>query len=185
VSVQGLIELTDPDGIAVNVVSGNLNVSLPIVVSPNDLARIISPADLWQGGPNEFLKAIQRHTITRGGQALQCRLHTEFWHTLGQSTIYTNADALDKLCRICSLVLTEQARDINVDLRPLRATDAANSPQRVRSRDGAKAWRLTITDGGIGWRLQYWHIPARGSAQLESIELANVLRKHDPERIPE
>jgi hypothetical protein len=56
----------------------------------------------------------------------------------------------------------------------LRETKAANSPQQTRGEDHGKAWRLTLTDSGVGWRLHYWQIP---TTQGSMIEFANIVKK--------
>jgi hypothetical protein len=102
------------------------------------------------------------------------------------SAIESNASALEKMVRVCAGIVAGLAVDMGVDLRPLRRSRAANSGQVERESDGAKAWRVTLTDRGPGWRMHYWHVPSRPSEnQTEAIEFERVLRKHDPEIIDE
>jgi len=185
ICIRGSIALTDPDDIVNRVSQAGLDETFLAVFSPIDLITVISPDDIWQGGEEEFLKAVERRGARIGGSLLPVQLHGAFWESLRQSTIYTDLNALDKLCRICALVLAGQAKDVKVNLRSLRTSKAGNSPQRIRQRDGAAAWRLTISDRGIGWRLHYWHVPMQSPTQQEVIELVNVVRKHDAEVILE
>ncbi|TMC23532.1 MAG: hypothetical protein E6J34_02310 [Chloroflexi bacterium] len=87
---------------------------------------------------------------------------------------------LAKLVYIAAAVIADKAMDVKCNLRHLRESKAADSPQRTRVSDGAKAWRLTLTDKGVGWRMHYWRIPVENGSR---IEFANVLKKHDPEEI--
>ena len=80
-----------------------------------------------------------------------------------------------------SSVIADKAKDVkNYHLRQLRESKTADSKQRTRESDNAKAWRLTITPDGVGWRLHYWQVPTPNGS---IIEFANVLKKHDPEDI--
>ena len=91
-----------------------------------------------------------------------------------------NEVILAKLVRVAATVIADKAMDVKCNLRQLRESKTADSPQRTRASDGAKAWRLTLTDKGVGWRMHYWRIPAEDGS---CIEFANALKKHDPEEI--
>lgn len=186
INVQGTVALTDPDDVGVRLVPPRLDENFPILFSPDDLHGALSPTEIWQGGPTEFLKAVERSAHAVGvGTLLPVRLGPNFWQSLISSTLGTNQSAFAKLVRLCGYISLNQARTINVDLRPLRIDSTPDSPQHVRESDSAHAWRLTITTSGIGWRMHYWHVPAQAPNQTEAIELANVLRKQDDEDISE
>lgn len=87
---------------------------------------------------------------------------------------------LEKIVRMAAAVMADRAMEVKCNLRHLRVSKTADSPQLTRASDGAKAWRLTLTDKGVGWRMHYWRIP---DAEGSIIEFANVLKKHDPEEI--
>jgi hypothetical protein len=73
---------------------------------------------------------------------------------------------------------------MDIDRRAIRKSIAADSDQVTRSSDGAKAWRVSVTKYGAGYRLHYWAIPKKGSMP-ERIEFANVAREQDRPTIPE
>jgi len=88
---------------------------------------------------------------------------------------------LMKIVRAAAAILTNNAKDIDkYHLRQLRESKTADSKQRTRIEDNAKAWRMTITPDGAGWCMHYWQVP---TLQGSLIEFANILKKHDPEEI--
>jgi len=155
INIQGTVALTDPNDVGVRLIPPRLNENFPILFSPDNLHGALSPTEIWQGGPTEFLKAVEHSAhavgIGTGKPLLPVRLGPDFWQSLTSSTLGTNQSAFAKLVRLCGYVSLSHAQAINVDLRPLRIDSTPDSPQRIRESDGARAWRLTITTSGIGW----------------------------------
>lgn len=87
--------------------------------------------------------------------------------------------AVEKVAEVCAHVVTGRAREFaGLQLHPLRSGDGG-APQRVRSRDGAKAWRCALQVGTpSARRLHWWALPGGG------VELASV-GIHDDLDIPE
>ncbi|HVB73955.1 MAG TPA: hypothetical protein VNE38_10400, partial [Ktedonobacteraceae bacterium] len=74
-------------------------------------------------------------------------------------------------------VIADQAKHIKgYKLHELRESEAANSSQRTRARDNAKAWRLMISKHGAGWRMHYWQISTEAGS---IIEFSNVVKESD------
>lgn len=185
IRVSGTVGLIEPEEVGSTLIGSSLNEHIPAVFSPGDLTRVLSAIDIWRGGPTEFQRAVERLAVSLSpSNVLSSRLHARFWQSLENSTIYTDENALDKLIRLCAHILTNTIPQ-GADRRPLRISETPDTSQRTRLRDGASAWRLTITTAGIGWRLHYWHIPPHPPDETESIELADIRRKHDPEKISE
>ena len=185
-SVAGTVELTDPESMTARLSSQALRESFPFLFSPGDLSAFNREA-LLAGGEEAFCTLVM--SIARATypdvQPLTSSMGSQLWQSLEKSGILEDAFATGKLLRIGSAILADRMEELNVDRRPKRETDSPSSAQQTRDRDKARAWRLTVTKKGAGYRLHYWHIPARGEEQVEQIEFANVLRERDPVVIPE
>jgi hypothetical protein len=89
----------------------------------------------------------------------------------------TNETLLNSFFRAAADVIADKAKDRKgYKLHKLREDKTADSPQRTRDRDQAKAWRLMLQQHGTGWRLHYWQIPTdKGFI----IEFANVCKESE------
>jgi hypothetical protein len=184
VRVRGKVEMTDPEAVKDKLPGGQVDQSIPMLFSPCDLDRFVTSTDFFdaqEGGFSAFVKRLAqaRHP---GDEALPCSLGTEFWGSLEASAIRTDSSAMEKLMRVLAAVVTNNAKDGGGDLRQVRENEAGASSQLQRKRDQAGAWRLTVSSGGAGWRLHYWHIPPK-PGQSASIEFSLVLRKQDAVRM--
>lgn len=177
--MEGRVALSDPER-----PPHELRHELPLLFCPEDLCDLLSTDEVIGLGPDAFVQRVRLLTRREGGDVLRPVLGASLWASLDESGIRHDVSAMNKLVRICAAVLRGQAARINsLDLRQFRESAAANAPQRKRASDGAAAWRLTITKYGVGWRLNFWHIPAR-EGQTESIEFALVQGKQAAEHIP-
>jgi len=185
VAIRGAVGLVDPESIGKRLRSETLDERFPLLFSPEELSRFHHEA-LREGGEAVFpalLESIAKSTHP-DTPLRSVRVGSHFWQSLQKTGLIEDAFATVKLLRICAALLADRLDSLNVDRRPKRSTMAANSPQQTRESDRAKAWRLTITKHGAGYRLHYWHVPAAGE-RAEQIELANVLRETDPVVIPD
>lgn len=157
--------------------------TLPLLFTPDDLLPLIDVVSLWYEGEQGIIYAIEQQFKKTWRQAgieqMPFRLGARFIESVNTANLDTNIAVLEKIIRVAAAVIADKAMEVKCNLRHLRMSKTADSPQRVRSDDGAKAWRLTLTDQGVGWRMHYWRIPG----QENIIEFANVLKKHDPEEI--
>lgn len=178
------ISATITDALPDGVMDGKPDIlqTFPLLFTPDDLLPLLDILALWQEGESGICYAIEQqfkkdwgHTVSH---AMSFCLGSHFIDSLDVPGVDNNV--LVKLVRIASAVIADTAMDIKCNLRHLRESKAADSPQRTRVADGAKAWRLTLTDKGIGWRMHYWRVPVENGSR---IEFANVLKKHDPEEI--
>jgi hypothetical protein len=185
VSVAGTIALVDPEEMAKRLGTQAVAESFPTVFSPDALAEFDYEA-LLAGGEEALAALLTSLASSRhpGSRPLALSLGSHFWESLHRTSIVEDRFATRKLLGICAALLAGRLDALNVDRRPKRATSAPDAPQQTRSADKAKAWRLTITKAGAGYRLHYWHVPADGE-HGERIELANILRETDPVVIPE
>jgi hypothetical protein len=185
VTVAGTVGMVEPEHMTERLRSLELDQRFPVLISPGDLSRFHYEA-LLAGGEAGYCELIAEVAESRhpGLARIAASVGGQFWQSLHRSGIIEDRFAALKLLVICAATLAGRLDELNVDRRPKRKTEAANSPPQVRDRDKAKAWRLTVTKAGAGYRLHYWHVPARDQ-QIEQIEFANVLRETDPVVIPE
>lgn len=183
--VRGTLALTEPEEVADQIAQGRLDEIVPVLYNPDDFQTRVE--DILEGGFDVFRAAVVRlaRRLYRDGTILPFSAGSEFWRSLRVSTINTNQSAVEKLLRICAAMVAGHLDELMSELRPVRTSVGPQSAQRIRQRDGARGWRLIITKKGIGWRLHYWHVPARHPHQAECIELANVIRMQEVPRIPE
>jgi hypothetical protein len=157
--------------------------TLPLLFTPDDLLPLIDVVSLWYEGEQGIIYAIEQQfkkTWQQTGiEPMPFRLGPRFIESANNANLDTNIVVLEKIIRIAAAIIADKAMEVKCNLRHLRMSKTADSPQRVRSDDGAKAWRLTLTDQGVGWRMHYWRIPGEKNA----IEFASVLKKSDPEEI--
>jgi len=88
----------------------------------------------------------------------------------------------DKVVQVCAQVAANRAREVpGREVHPLH-TGPGGSPQRIRARDKALAWRCALQDGtASARRLHWWQIPAEGGAIVEFAQVG----VHDDEGIAE
>lgn len=155
----------------------------PLVFEPEESVTT-DTLTLWsqseQGVIIAFERQFSQNWATTVTSPLSFTLGPRFLTSVRERRADTNTIVLSKIIYTAAAVIANQAKNIDCELHPLRETEAANSPQRTRTKDGAKAWRLMLTNKGVGWRMHYWHIPGPSGG---SIEFSNILRKHDPEII--
>lgn len=185
VSVEGIVDLIDPESLAARLAGQPLRESFPVLLSPEDLSEFGYEA-LLEGGEAGFCALVTSiaRSLYPESQPLPSSIGSQLWRSLDKTGILKDVFATRKLLRICAMTLAGRLGEVNVERREKRETSSPTSSQQTRESDKAKAWRLTITKAGAGYRLHYWHIPAR-AGQVEQIEFANVLRERDPVVIPE
>ena len=157
--------------------------AFPLLFTPDD----IPPLDiisLWSQGEAGICQAIEQHYRNEWQNTvpkrLDYRIGSRFIESINKVHLNNDEVLLNKIVRLAVAVVVGEARNLKCNLRHLRESEAADSAQRTRPGDNAKAWRLTVTDRGVGWRMHYWQVPTpEGSV----IEFANVLKKQDPEEI--
>jgi hypothetical protein len=89
---------------------------------------------------------------------------------------------VEKVIEVCAQVACQRAHQVpGREVHPLRS-GPAGAPARVRTRDGAKAWRCSLQDNtASARRLHWWDVP-RPDGRV--IEFASV-GVHDEMEIPE
>lgn len=191
VRVHGLVELSEPEHIWFRLLAGvgggrcPINEHFDAVFLPSDLDRFTEGEDVIEVGEHGLRVLVER-VAKREYPAvamLACTIGDGFWRSFLESTIDTDMSAVKKMLRIAGALVAKRGADLGDAPHEVRTDEAANSPQLRRMRDDARAWRSTIVKHGIGWRLHYWHIPAKLPGQVEMIELDCVLRKKDKVRM--
>lgn len=182
---------------AISIVSGEVEVEppntretavgndFPVMLSPGDLAAFRFAALIEGGGPHftSLVADVAQETFP-GRDLIPFAIGSHFWRSLHQSAIIEDGFAAEKLLRTCAAIVTGRTDDLDLDRRPIRKTESPDSAQRERPSDKAKAWRITITKHGAGYRLHYWAVPTPGGG-VDRIELANVLRERERVAIPD
>ncbi len=155
----------------------------PLLFTPGD----IPPLDiisLWSQGEAGIRQAIDHHYRKKWQNTvpnpMKYQMGSRFIESVNRVHLDNDEVLLGKIVRFAAAVIAGEAKNLNCNLRHLRESEAADSPQRTRTSDNAKAWRLTVTNRGVGWRMHYWLVP---TSEGSVIEFANVLKKHDPEEI--
>jgi hypothetical protein len=159
--------------------------SFALLFTPSDLPPPTDIFNLWDQGEKGVRYIIDywyKHDWQSSvAKPLPYNFSPSFFDSITKHGLDTNEIILTRIIRAAATIIAEKAKDINsYNLRQLRESKTGDSKQRIRLEDNAKAWRLTITPDGVGWRMHYWHI---ATAEGSVIEFANILKKHDPEEI--
>jgi len=154
----------------------------PLLYSPE---MVISfEGSEWKWNEHDIRRALedhfQRDWLVQGIHALPFQFGPHFFASIQRYGLETDLALLSKIAYLASAILADRAMDLKCNLRHLRESKTVDSPQRTRPSDKAKAWRTTITNKGVGWRMHHWRIP---TPERSCIEFANILKKHDPEII--
>lgn len=186
VTIECDIEILVPDEVFDALPSALVADSVPLFTSPEDLSNL-DPRAIASLGEREFLRHLVRAAKKAyGGNVLECSFHSEFFPSVQASGILTNLSGLNTLVRRCEEVLADNVVAVaGARLRPFRESPAPGSKQKIRIRDGAHAWRVTITTGGVGWRMNYWKVPPKHPGETELIELAWIQHETDRPYIPD
>ncbi|MFO0589669.1 MAG: hypothetical protein U0441_19175 [Polyangiaceae bacterium] len=183
--IAGSVALVDPEEISKRLRNESFDERFSLLFSPDDLSRFDHEAVLAGGaaGLSGMIAASAGASYPDAVLSV-LQIGNHFWRSLEKTGILQDSGATAKLLKICACILADRHEEMNVDRRDLRRSAAPDSKQRTRESDGAKAWRLTITKTGAGYRLHYWDVPA-SAERGRTIELANVLREREPKVIPE
>ncbi len=157
--------------------------AFPLLFTPDDIPPldVITLWDLGEAGIREAIEQYYREEWqSTVPNPIEYRIGLRFIESVNNAHLNNDEVLLSKIIRFAAAVIAGEAQNLNCNLRHLRVSEAANSPQRTRSSDNAKAWRLTLVDRGVGWRMHYWQI---STSEGSVIEFANVLKKHDLEEI--
>jgi hypothetical protein len=127
----------------------------PLLCSPDDLLPLINILTLWEEGENEVMYAIEQQIKKDwqylGGASLQFSLGSRFVKSVNNAGLDTNEAILRRMVVLAAAVVAEQIKHVEgAKLHPLRTNLAGDSPQRIRSRDQARAWRVDVTKHGAG-----------------------------------
>lgn len=155
--------------------------TFPLLFTPKDLQPLINVLECWQKGEAgiqySIVQQFQKDWHKAGKISLQFRLGPHFIESVSDNGLDTNEIVLKRVVMLAAAVIADQIKDIeSAKLHPLRVNPAGNSPQRIRSKDQASAWRVDVTKYGAGWRLHYWRIPGPDGG---SIEFSNICKESD------
>lgn len=184
-SIAGTVALVEPESMIRRLSGKTIRQSFPTLFSPEHLSAFNCEA-LLAGGEVGFCALVTSvaKSLYAESSPVASSVGSQFWQSLMKCGITEDTFATGKLLRVCAAAVADKLDEMSVARRPKRESESPDSAQQTRESDKAKAWRLTITKSGAGYRLHYWHVPARGE-QVERIEFANVLRETDPVVIPE
>jgi|GEM_PF-2835604 len=159
----------------------SISQTFPLLFTPDDLLPLIDVIELWDRGTKGLLYAIEQQFkkdwYETASDPMKFILGRCFIDSVNDAGLDTNEHMLRRIVKSAAAVIADQAKNIKgYKLHELRETEAANSPQRTRARDNAKAWRLMLGKHGAGWRLHYWQIP---TLEGSIIEFSNVVKESD------
>ncbi|HEY1352216.1 MAG TPA: hypothetical protein VGF67_21575 [Ktedonobacteraceae bacterium] len=180
ITVSAILTSTIPELVGIS--DTIITQTFPLIFTPEDLLPQIDVLDLWR--PEEdagIVDAIKQQWRKDWGNetriALAFCLGPRFRESVTAAGLDTNRVVLGKITRFAATVIAAQMHHVpGAKIHALRTTPAGDSPQRIRKRDQARAWRLDVTKHGAGWRLDYWHIPGPNGG---SLEFSNVCKEAD------
>ncbi len=153
----------------------------PLLFTPDDLWPLINVVECWDMGEIGIRYAIKQqykrdwHSIS--SESLSYELGEHFIASVMERKDVTDLMLL-RILRTMAGIVADRPAMLQNRPHPLRERDESHTPQLVRANDNAKAWRITITPDGAGWRMHYWYkVSHNGSI---TIEFSNVLTKKDP-----
>lgn len=150
--------------------------TFPLLITPDDLPASNDIIDIWSQGEASIVYTLQqllkKEATTASIHPFAFRLGLHFIKSINERGLDTNEIVLRTIMRAAVHILLDRVKDVNsYSLHEFRMNRAPNSPQKVRSDDKGKAWRLKLQQSGAGWRLHYWQIP---TPEGPLIEFANV-----------
>ena len=162
-------------------VDNTISQTFPLLFTPNDLLPSINVIELWDKGVKGLVYAIEQQYKKdwreSASQPMRFNIGSCFIESVNDAGLDTSENMLRRIVKSAAAVIADQAKTIKgYKLHELRETEAGNSPQRTRSRDNAKAWRLMLEKHGAGWRMHYWQIPTEEGS---IIEFSNVVKESD------
>ena len=154
--------------------------TLPLLITPDDLQPLTDIINLWSKGASGIIYAIKQQYKNQIGTHLELdtlRLGPRFIASVNERGLDTIKIVLHSFIRAAVDTITNKAKDRKgYELHELRQAKTADSSQRIRNEDRAKAWRLMIKKHGAGWRLHYWKIPTH---EFYIIEFSNVCKESE------
>ncbi len=154
----------------------------PLLFTPEDLP-LLDVMSLWKRGEQGIRKAIEQQYIqdwANRAKQLPYKLGSHFITSINEKSEMTEL-LLNQIIKTMTRVIANKTQEGKHDRHEVRESEVSGTPQLTRASDNAKAWRITLTTDGAGWRMHYWQIP--GGEAGDSIEFSNVLTKHDAVRI--
>lgn len=137
------------------------------------------PEDEFDNAEAAFLAEVRAEHSTRGldPPLRRMSLHPDFLDALNQLQGVGRA----KVVQVCAEVACGVAADLGSRaVHQLRVNPVGNSPQRVRLRDQAKAFRCSLQKGtASARRLHWWDLPDGGGVEFAHVGV------HDDDHCPE
>ena len=156
--------------------------TLPLLITPDDLQPLVNIVQVWAKGMQAIIYTIQQQYKKEIGLILKpdaFRLGPRFIESVNERGLNRDKIVLNSFIRAAAHVIADRAKDRKgYKLHKLREDKTADSPQRTRNSDQAKAWRLMLQQHGAGWRLHYWQIPIDEGF---IIKFANVCKESEHE----
>jgi len=151
--------------------------TFPLLFTPEDLP-LLNVIDLWKQGERGIRKAIElqykQDWVSQTTQQLIYKIGTQFITSVNEKSETTEL-LLKQIIATMTKIVANKAQEGTYHRHELE--EKKGGPQIVRASDNAKAWRITLTVDGAGWRMHYWQIPGGTSGDI--IEFSNVLTKKD------
>lgn len=157
--------------------------TFPLFFTPDDLLPFIDILSLWCQGESGIRYAIDQQYKKAWQNAnstpLEYRVPATFINSVKEAGLDTNEIVLQRFIKAGADIIADRAKDIaSYELHPFRKNTAGASKQKIRLRDNARAWRLSLTKQGAGWRLHFWQIPDQTRGSI--IEFSNIEKEQGP-----
>ncbi|MGB8348157.1 MAG: hypothetical protein WCD86_24970 [Ktedonobacteraceae bacterium] len=154
--------------------------TFPLLFTPEELLPLYNVVECWDKGDKGIRYAIKQQ-YRRDWQSISPEpLHYEFGTRFIES-VMNRKDMTDlmlsRITRTMGGVIADRPESLQYKPHWVREREESHTPQLIRARDKATAWRITITPDGAGWRMHYWRkVDSDGNV---IIEFSNVLTKKD------
>ena len=155
--------------------------TFPLIITPDDLSSFTDIIDAWSQGEKSIIYTIQQQLkkdlAAANIKTFKFHLGPYFVQSVNERGLDTNGVVLRSIIRAASNIILDRAKNIKgYGLHDLRISEAPDSPQRERTSDNGRAWRLKLQQSGAGWRLHYWQIPTLDGPL---IEFANICKENE------
>lgn len=157
----------------------NLSIKCPLVIAEEDVLEVLEFASVCHNLECAIAWSWVRIVPRQNRAKLRLgefKIRKEFEQSLNQLGLMI--DVVEQVCRKVATLLCG-LHPPGLEIEPLRVDRGPNSPQICRSGDGAKAYRMQISQYGPGYHVHYWRSASGPMSEIAWIET------HDDFYIPE
>lgn len=163
----------------------NTDNQISILRHPSAWSTALSPDEIWRlAETEEEIEVAIFLTAKSLAEQASCgirefRVGTNFLDCLASNGASADGPYASLVLQKCAQTVLEQS---SLQPNPFLTSASSTSPQRERTRDGAKAWRLHVTKSHQALRLMYWVLPC-GQIEFATLEEKSEESIHEGEAI--